>query len=154
MYLLLPLESFTSLLKTNDISKRKRCLSRPFRISVFGSHTWKDSWRMSSPWDSMFSSKPKKKREKKSPPGGSGEERNEKGQTGLSDKTYRNLLMQQFSKSCGASEMFQEFFSGKTFVAEDIYVCRNKQLWNLMHHGLRYVMYITHPRTCPRILCN
>lgn len=58
MYLLLPLESLTSLLKTRDISKRKRWRSRPLRIRVFGSQTWNDSWRMSSPWDSMFSSNP------------------------------------------------------------------------------------------------
>lgn len=43
MYLLLPFESLTSLLKTSDISKRKRWRSRPLRISVFGSQTWKDS---------------------------------------------------------------------------------------------------------------
>lgn len=58
MYLLLPLESFTSLLNIRDISKRKRWRSRPLRIRVFGSQTWNDSWRMSSPCDSMFSSKP------------------------------------------------------------------------------------------------
>lgn len=58
MYLLLPLESFTSLLNIRDISKRKRWRSRPLRIRVFGSQTWNDSWRMSSPWDSMFSSNP------------------------------------------------------------------------------------------------
>lgn len=58
MYLLLPLESLTSLLKTRDISKRKRWRSLPFLIRVLGSHTWKDSWRINSPWDSMFSSKP------------------------------------------------------------------------------------------------
>lgn len=57
-YLLRPLESFTSLLKTRDISKRKRCRSRPFRIRVLGSQTWKDSWSISSPWESMFPSNP------------------------------------------------------------------------------------------------
>lgn len=59
MYLLLPLESLTSLLKISDISKRNRWRSRPFRIRVLGSHTWNASCRISSPWDSMFSSNPK-----------------------------------------------------------------------------------------------
>lgn len=59
MYLLLPLESLTSLLKISDISKRNRWRSRPLRIRVLGSHTWNASCRISSPWDSMFSSNPK-----------------------------------------------------------------------------------------------
>ncbi len=58
MYLLLPLESLTSLLKISDISKRNRWRSRPLRIRVLGSHTWNASCRISSPWDSMFSSNP------------------------------------------------------------------------------------------------
>lgn len=58
-YLLRPLESLTSLLNTRDISNRKRCRSRPFRIRVLGSQTWKDSWSISSPWESMFPSNPK-----------------------------------------------------------------------------------------------
>lgn len=43
----------------SDISKRKRWRSRPLRIRVLGSHTWKASCKISSPCDSMFSSNPK-----------------------------------------------------------------------------------------------
>lgn len=64
-YLLRPLESLTSLLNTRDISNRKRCRSRPFRIRVLGSQTWKDSWSISSPWESMFPSNPKSLQEEK-----------------------------------------------------------------------------------------
>lgn len=63
-YLVLPAESFISLLKTSENSKRKRCRSLPFLISERGSQTWKLSCRMSSPCTSRFSSNPEGREEK------------------------------------------------------------------------------------------
>lgn len=42
----------------SDSSNRKRCRSRPFLISDFGSQTRKESWRRSSPCTSRPSSRP------------------------------------------------------------------------------------------------
>lgn len=63
-YLVLPAESFISLLKTSENSKRKRCRSLPFLISERGSQTWKLSCRMSSPCTSRFSSNPEGREER------------------------------------------------------------------------------------------
>ncbi len=62
MYLDRPAESLISLLKMREISKRNRWRSRPLRISDLGSHTWKASCRMSSPWTSRFSAKPDRRK--------------------------------------------------------------------------------------------